>query len=53
MGYKVPKKNLANNFALSDTENNNSGPLNREGTADLSLLRTILANCEKSREPSF
>ena len=53
MGYKVPKKKLANNFALSDTENNYSGPLNREGTVDLSLLRTILAICQKSRQPSF
>ena len=32
---------LANNFALLDAEDNTSGPLNRGGTADLSLLRTI------------
>ena len=42
-----------NNFALSDAEDNTSGPLNREGIADLPLLRTLLAICQKSREPSF
>ena len=44
---------LANNFALSDPENNTSGPLNREGIADLPLLRALLAIRQKSREPSF
>ena len=44
---------LTNNFALSDAENNTSGPLNREGIADLPLLRTLLAISQKSREPSF
>ena len=43
------EKFLANNFALSDTEDNTSGPLNRGGIADLPLLRTRA----KSREPSF
>ena len=33
----------ANNFALSDAEDNTSGPLNRGGIADLPLLRTLLA----------
>ena len=42
----------ANNFALSDAEDNNSRPLNRGGIVDLPLLRT-LAVCQKSREPSF
>ena len=46
-------KVLASNFALSDTEENTSGPLNRGGIADLSLLRTLLAIRQKSREPSF
>ena len=41
----------ANNFALSDAENNTSGLLNRGGLAD--LLRTLLAIRQKSREPSF
>ena len=36
---------LANNFALSDAEDNTSGPLNREGIADLLLLRTLLSIC--------
>ena len=39
---------LANNFALSDAEDNTFGPLNRGGTADLLLLRTLLAICQKS-----
>ena len=37
------EKFLANNFALSDTEDNTSGPLNRGGIANLPLLRTLLA----------
>ena len=43
----------ANNFALSDAEDNTSGPLNRGGIADLPLLRTLLAIRQKSQEPSF
>ena len=42
------EKFLANNFALSDAEDNTSGPLNRGGIADLPLLRTLLAICQKS-----
>ena len=60
-GKEIPKssrlefleKFLANNFALSEAEDNTSGPLNREGIADLPLLRTLLAIHQKSREPSF
>ena len=47
------EKNSANNCALSDAEDNTSGPLNRGGIADLPLLRTLLASRQKSREPSF
>ena len=47
------EKFSANNFALSDAEENTSGPLNRGGIADLPLLRTLLAIRQKSREPSF
>ena len=47
------EKFLASHFALSDAEDNTSGPLNREGIADLPLLRTLLAIRQKSREPSF
>ena len=36
------EKFLANNFVLSDAEDNTSGPLNRGGIADLLLLRTLL-----------
>ena len=42
------EKFLANNFALSDGEDNTSAPLNRGGIADLTLLRTLLAICQKS-----
>ena len=31
-----------NNFALSDAEDNTSGPLNRGGVVDLHLARTLL-----------
>ena len=47
------EKFSANNFALSDAEDNNSGPLNRGGIGDLPLLRTLLAIHQKSGEPSF
>ena len=47
------EKFSANSFALSDAKDNTSGPLNRGGIADLPLLKTILAICQKSREPSF
>ena len=40
------EKFSANNFALSDAEDNTSGPLNRGGIADLPLLRTLLASHE-------
>ena len=35
------EKFSASNFALSDAEDNTSGPLNRGGIADLPLLRTL------------
>ena len=47
------EKLLVNNFTLSDPEDNTSGLLNREGIADLPLLRTLLAIRQKSQEPSF
>ena len=43
----------ANNFALTDAEDNTSSPFYRGGIADLPLLRTLLAIRQKSREPSF
>ena len=46
-------KFLAKNFALSEAENNTSGPLNRGGMGDLPFLRTLLAICQRSQEPSF
>ena len=42
------EKLSANNFALSDAEDKTSRPLNRGGIADLPLLRTLLAICQKS-----
>ena len=45
------EKFSANNFALPDTEDNTCEPLNRGGIADLPLLRTLLAICQKSQEP--
>ena len=61
IGKEIPKssrldlleKFLANNFALSDAEDNTSRLLNRQGIADLPLLRTLLAICQKSHEPCF
>ena len=47
------EKFSANNFPLSDAENNTSKPLNRGGISDLPLLRTLLAICQKSQGPSF
>ena len=44
------EKFWANNFALTDAEDNTSGPLNRGDVADLPLLRTLLAIFQ---EPSF
>ena len=51
--FEFLEKFLANNFTLSDAEDNTSGLLNRGGIADLPLLRTLLAIRQKSREPSF
>ena len=51
--FEFLEKFSANNFALSDAEDNTSDPLNRGGIADLPLLRTLLAIFQKSREPSF
>ena len=42
------EKLLANNCALSDAEDNTSESLNKGGIADLPLLRTLLAICQKS-----
>ena len=47
------QKFSAKNFALSDAEDNISGPLNNKGIGDLPLLRTLLEFCQKFREPSF
>ena len=46
------EKFSANNFALSDAEDNTSGPLNRGGMTDLPLLNT-LSNSPKVTRPKF
>ena len=51
--FEFLEKFLANDFVLSDAEDNTSGTLNRGGIADLPLLRTLLAIRQKSRDPSF
>ena len=43
----------ANNFALSEAEDNTCRPLNGGGIADLPLLRTLLGIYQKSRKPRF
>ena len=45
---KFLEKFSANNFGLSDAEDNTSRSLNRGSIADLSLLRTLLAIHHKS-----
>ena len=47
------QRKIFSNFALSDAEDNTSGPLNRGDIADLPLLRTLLAIRQKSQVPSF
>ena len=47
------EKFSAHNFALSNAEDNTSGPLNRGRLADLPLLKTLLTIRQKSRKPSF
>ena len=44
------KKFFANNFALSDAKDNNTGLLNRGDTEDLPLLTTLLAIHQISRK---
>ena len=43
----------ANDFALSDTEDNTSSPLNRGDKANLLSARTLLAIHQNSKQPSF
>ena len=47
------EKFSANNIALSDAEDNTSAPLNKRFIADLILLRTLMAICQKSCKPGF
>ena len=45
---KFLEKFLANNFALSDAEDNTPSPLNKGGIADLPSVRILLAILQKS-----
>ena len=47
------EKVLANNFALSEAQDNTTRLLNRAGIRDLPLLRILLAIRQKSQETSF
>ena len=61
IGQEVPhpsrleflEKFLANNFTLSDAEDNHSEVFKRGCITDLSLLKTLLVILQKSLEPSF
>ena len=54
-GKEIPESNLEmflpNNLALSGAKDNTTGPLNRGGSADLYLSRTLFGICQKSRKP--
>ena len=50
---RILRKISSKQFCLSDANDNTSGPLNRGGIVDLSLLRTILAIFQKFQKPSF
>ena len=52
-GFEFLEKFYKNSFALWEAEANNSGSWNWGGMADLPLLRTLLALCQKLQEPSF
>ena len=56
-GKEIPELSTlefsANNFALSDVEDDTFRPLNRGGKAVLSLLETLLAIRQKSREQNW
>ena len=47
------EKVLANNFALSEAQDNTTRLLNRASIRDLPLLRMLLAIHQKSQETSF
>ena len=54
LSHQFIEKFSANNFALTDAGDNTFRPLNRGSIiADLPLLRTLLAICQNSCEPSF
>ena len=53
-GKEIPEPSTGVEFfILLDVEDNTSGSLNIGVIADLSVLRTLSAICQKSREPVF
>ena len=53
-GKEIPEPSTGVEFfILLDVEDNTSGSLNIGVIADLSVLRTLSAICQKSREPIF
>ena len=48
-----PRNVFSKQFALSDAEDNTTGPLNGGNIADSPLFKTRLGIRQKSREPSF
>ena len=53
-GKEIPEPSAGVEFfILLDVEDNTSGSLNIGVIADLSVLRTLSAICQKSREPIF
>ena len=47
------QKYFINSFALSDSEHNIFGPLNKGGIVNSPLLRTLFVICQNFQEPSF
>ena len=53
-GKEIPEPSTGVEFfILLDVEDNTSGSLNIGVIADLSVLRTLSAICQKSRQPIF
>ena len=50
---KFKEKFSANNFALSDAEDNTSGPLNRGGIADITFVENTISNSSEVMRAKF
>ena len=47
------EKSSAKSLTFSEAEVKTSRPLDKGGTADFPLFKTLLAICQKSQEPTF